>query len=164
MRLYDIDRLLEEVINNGYSVDYETGEVVFESGDIEELQGELSDKMEGCGVYLKGLRADVEALKAEEASLKKRRQITERKAERMEDYIQDVLNNRFDGKFETSKVKLSMRRSSRVEVIDEEKVPPAYRTEHITYTVDKAEAKKEMKNGNAVPGLALIETQNLQVS
>lgn len=164
MRLYEIDRLLEEVINNGYSVDYETGEVVFEYSDLEELQGELSEKMEGCGVYLKGLKADVEALKAEEAALKKRRQIAERKVERMEDYVQDVLTNRFNGKFETSKVKLSTRRSSKVEVIDESLVPNEFKTEKITYTVDKSEAKKEMKNGNAIPGLALIETQNLQVS
>lgn len=164
MRLYEIDRLLEEVINNGYSVDYETGEVVFEYGDLEELQGELSDKMEGCGVYLKGLKADVEALKSEEASLKKRRLIAERKVERMADYIQDVLTNRFGGKFETSKVKLSTRRSSKVEVLDESLVPNEFKTENITYTIDKAEAKKEMKNGNAIPGLALIETQNLQVN
>lgn len=164
MRLYEIDRLLEEVINNGMSVDYETGEVLFDSSNLEELHYELNDKMEACGAYLKGMRAEIDALKAEEAALNRRRTIMERKAERLSNYIEGVLANRFDGKFETPKVKLSMRRSSRVEIEDESLVPIDYMNMKTTYSVDKAKAKAEMKNGNAIPGLALIETQNLQVS
>lgn len=164
MRLYEIDRLLEEVINNGMSVDYETGEVLFDSSSLDELRYELNEKMEACGIYLKGVRADIEALKAEESALRKRRQITERKAERLADYIQGVLTSRYEGKFETPKVKLSTRRSSRIEVEDESLVPADFVNETVTYSVDKKKAKAEMKNGNAIPGLALIESQSLQVS
>ena len=36
--LYEIDRAIEQVIETGFSWDEETGEVLFEEGDLEQLQ------------------------------------------------------------------------------------------------------------------------------
>ena len=36
--LYEINKQIEEVINNGFAVNEETGEILFDSSDLDELQ------------------------------------------------------------------------------------------------------------------------------
>lgn len=163
MNLYEIDRALQDVLDGGMIVDMESGEVLFDSDNLDALEGELDTKMEGCGVYLKGLIADAEALANEEKSLHTRRIIAEKKAERMKKYIRDVLTDRYDGKFETPKVGLSLRKSSKVVVDNQGLVPIGYLKMKQTIEVDKTAVKKALQNGEEIPGVSLEVNQNVRV-
>jgi len=57
-----------------------------------------------------------------------------------------------------TKVKLQRRRNQRVDVIDESSVPGAYIRIKTSRSVDKAGAKKVLKAGEEIAGLALLES------
>lgn len=174
--LYDIDarlRILEE-----YMVDEETGEVLSEEEfykKLDEVQMALNEKIENTMCFYKNLMADVEAFKAEEEKIKARRKVKENLAERLKKRINDYITYQYtdeDGivnienqnqwKFETPKVKLSYRKSEKVEA-DIDVIPKKYINKKIEYSVDKTAIKNAIKNGAKVKGAQLITNVNLQV-
>lgn len=163
MSLYEINEALERVINGGMIVDEETGEVIFDSEDIERLGIARDEKMEGCALWIKGKRAFIDELKREEMALKKRRESWEHRVERLDDYVKNVLESQYDGKFETPKCRVSLRRSKSVDVYDEEIVPNRFLKQLIEVKISKAELSKALKNGEEIPGAVLKENVNLQI-
>lgn len=174
--LYEIDsrlRILEE-----YMVDAETGELLSEEEfykKLDEVQMALSEKIENTMCFYKNLMADVEAFKIEENNLKQRRKVKENLAERLKNRINDYITYQYtdeDGvvhiedqnqwKFETPKVKLSYRKSEKVEA-DINIIPKKYIKEQVEYSVDKTAIKNAIKNGQTVEGAQLVTNINMQV-
>lgn len=162
MSLYEISNDLLTVINGGMVVDDETGEILFDADDIEQLEIEYSDKLEGCGLYVKNLIAEVDAIKEEERNLAERRKVKENKAERMRDYMLKSMAATNTSKLDTSKVAISTRKSTKVVIDDESKIPVDYVTIKQTSQVDKSALRKALKSGD-VSGAHLEESLNLQL-
>lgn len=164
MNLYDIEKTLNEFMENGFEkyVDTETGEFD-EQGFNDELgQLELAkdEKIENIGLFIKNLTTDIADLKAEEKALAERRKAKENKAE----YLKNVLSVSLGGnKFETAKIALTFRKSEQVKIVDEEKLPKDFLKEKVTVSADKTAIKKAIKAGQAVVGAELVEIQNLQI-
>ena len=70
MTLYEIDGAIREVIENGISFDPETGEVLFEDGDLDQLQIDLEKKIENIGLFVKNLRAEGWMIVTEKSRIK----------------------------------------------------------------------------------------------
>ena len=85
--LYEIDRAIEQVIETGFSWDEETGEVLFEEGDLEQLQVAFNEKLEACGIWMKNQKSLADAIRAEEKALYDRRKAIEKRLERMNGYV-----------------------------------------------------------------------------
>lgn len=163
MSLYHINEALERVINGGMIVDEETGEVIFDSEDIERLAIARDEKMEGCALWIKGKRSFIDELKREEKALKDRREAWEKRVDRMNEYVTSVLESQYDGKFETAKCRVSLRRSKSVDVYDEDVIPNRFFVQRINERISKAELSKALKNGEEIPGAVLKENVNLQI-
>lgn len=162
--LYQLSKSYETVIEGGFIFDEETGEVLFDAENMDELRDALENKLEACGLYLKNLNADAKAIRDEEKALADRRKMLERKAERMSAYILDCLVDEIDGaKLSTPRVSLSTRKSESVGITDESALPDDYVTIKTTAAPDKARIKKAIKAGERVPGACLVENLNLQV-
>lgn len=116
MNLYQIDKAIEDLIND--CIDTETGE--FDEFRFSEIIGELKEakttKVENIALYIKGLTAEVNAISEEEKNLANRRRAKERHAESLKRYLGTYLNGQ---KFETAKTKISFRTNKRLEVSDE---------------------------------------------
>ena len=164
MNLYDIEKTLNEFMENGFEkyVDTETGEFD-EQGFNDELgQLELAkdEKIENIGLFIKNLSADIVELKAEEKALAERRKAKENKAE----YLKNILAVSLGGKkFETAKIALTFRKSEQVKIVDEEKLPKDFLKVKVTVSADKTAIKKAIKSGQEVAGAELVEMQNLQI-
>ena len=154
--LYELDKAIYEVIEQGMSVDEVTGEIIWDEDNLDQLVAELDTK-------LKNLTADVDMLKAEEKNLKERRQVKERKIERLKDYLSRSMQLTGDKSLETARIKMSFRKSTSVNIIDIDEIPEFYVKEKIEYTPDKALIKKALQAGELVTGAELKETQNLQI-
>lgn len=152
MNLYQIN---QEILS---CVDMESGELLDEE-KFEALQITLEEKLEGMGCWIKNLEADAAALKAEEQALAERRKSVERTIANKKEFLTRFLNGR---SFETSKVKISFRKSESLEVSDGAKIPEEY-LRFKEPEVNKAELKKAVKNGLIVDGVQLVERQNLQL-
>ena len=161
MKLYEINKHLREVIEQGVSIDFETGEF-FEETDFDKLEEERLEKLEACAVIAKEKIAEEAVLKAEMDTLMKRRKALTRSADWLKSYIKNSMEMVGDSKLETPKVTMSLRATSRVEILNEEEVPEDFKEIIEQCKIDKIAIKKAFKDGD-VAGALLISDKSLVV-
>lgn len=163
LSLYEIDKAVVTVLDDGLVFDEETGEIVFDVENLDALETERNAKLEGVALYIKSLEAEADAMKAEEKALAERRAVREKKAERLRRYLSDSMQAMGDTKLETARVALSFRKSESVVIEDQAALPVEFLKVKITETPDKTAIKKAIKAGATVEGAALVENKNLQI-
>lgn len=150
--LYEINQQILECI------DLETGEIL-EGSKYNELQLAKEEKLENIALYYKNMLSEAEALKAEKNAFAEREKQARAKAES----LKKLLDNELGGnKFETTRVKISYRKSTAV-AVDEDKLPAKWTNVVETRTPDKNRIKEALKAGESIDGAMLIETNNIQV-
>lgn len=158
MNLYEIDSNIEQLVLD--AVDPETGEINEEAYErLDAMQMERYKKIENILLWIKNLRAEAEALKAEKKSFADRQAAAEKKAESLTQYISGVLHGE---KYKTDRVAVSWRKSETVEYTGDAKTLPAalVRTK---YEADKTAIKDALKAGLMVPDAKLVVRQNIQI-
>lgn len=160
--LYEIDKQLERLLmmEDGNAVDTETGEV-FTPEAIDELNMEWSQKVEGCLLFIKDQLAQAEAISKEENALSERRVACINRANRVKKYVQNILEEK---KFETSKVAVSYRTSTKCEVhISPEELPEEFQRVTTKVEAMKKELSDYIKAGNKVNGVELVTEKKMSV-
>ena len=174
--LYDIDERLLNLELMG--VDTETGEVAVTEEDFQRMydaiQMDMTDKIINTACFIKNLKSDIEQFKAEEKSLAKRRKTKENLLNHLQDSMDFIIKHRlndidedFDGcnkwKLDNPKARISYRKSTQVEILDEECIPDDYKTEETIKKIDKEAIGKELRQGKEISGALLIDNLNLQI-
>lgn len=159
MTLYEINEQIELLTEN--LVDEETGEINEEIMEqLDQLQMDREEKLENCGIVMKNLRSEIEAINEEIKALKKRATTKANRHDRIGEYVSQTLKGE---KLETAKVAFGFLPSTKVDVVDEASVPDEWCKFKTTREPMKSEIKKALKNGEKVPGCVLVEKMNLQV-
>ena len=162
MKLYEIDRALEEALEKAF--DPETGEILNEDAfaDLEGLEAARVDKLEACAIMVKQYAADAEAIKAEIKALTQRARVASNKADSLKTYMERSIAP--GEALKTPRVAIGWRRSEGVtfdESFDVRALP-----EELTKTTvepNKTAIKAALKQGETVPGAFLETRQNLQI-
>ena len=152
MNLYEIDNAILDC------VDLETGEV-FNVEKFEELSLTRDERIEGICLWIKNLRAEAEALKAEKDAFAKRQKAAENKMESLKKYISGYLAGTA---FKSSKVNVSFRKSESLEISEDAIIPDEF-LKHKEPDVDKVALKAAVKAGAYVVGVDIIENLNIQI-
>jgi len=151
--LYQLDAAMLAAIEGGYTVNEETGEIVFTPDDLDRLEMLRADKLEGCALFIKSLDSMAEAIKAEEQALKRRREAIENKAKRMRGYVYDSLVAN-PVTIDTARATVRLKKGRpHVEIEDMGKLPPQYL--RVKTEADKTAITRAIKEGHAVPGAIL---------
>ena len=153
MKLYEYPLAFEEC------VDAETGEVI-DIEKLEALEGEFEKKALDIACWIKDLKAEAEALKAEKQNLAKRQQVCENKVESLKGYLERTLNG---AKYKDARAAISYRKSETVEV-DEgaiEELPARFIK--VEKSVMKTALKDALKGGQTFDGCRIVEHNNLQI-
>ena len=151
MKLYEIDNAILECI------DMETGEVI-DSEKLDALNMERDAKIENVVLWIKDLKAEAEAIKAEKLALAERQKIAENKVESLKKWVAYALGGQ---KFSTAKCAVSFRNTESVEVTEEGL--EALMKEHdelLTYKApepNKKAIKDAIKDGLSVAGVQLVQ-------
>lgn len=158
MKLYEISEALRTVIDGGLVFDSDTGEVIFDSENLDELEAARDEKLEACAIVKKEMEYEAEMLRHEENRLAERRRRKEAKAAHLADYI---AANTPDEGLETDKVSLKWRKSSQVVVTSEFAVPQRF----VVYSpkIDKSAIREEIKKNGSCPGAELVTKKNLVI-
>ena len=160
MNLYEID---QEITKAFYTaLDPDTGEIVDEYAykAMNSLQMDFDKKVENILLWIKNLRAESAALKAEKQAFADRQKSAENKASSLEKYVSSVLNGK---KFSTKNVEVSWRKSVVVEVTgDIQKLPRDF-IKQKEPELNKAALKECLKYGVNIPGASLVEKNNIQI-
>lgn len=150
--LYDIDTRLYSLL------DEETGEITdFEA--FEKIQLERDEKIENIALWVKNLKADVEALKAEKLAFAERQKAAEKKIDNLKHLLSDALGGQ---SFKTARVALSFRKSSEVQIDDIEELSDKY-LRYKAPEPDKTAIKAAINEGKEVAGARLVSKINLQI-
>ena len=157
MNIYEIDNAMFSLI------DEETGEIKdYEA--FEELQIQKEEKIENTALWYKNLVAESKAIREEEKALAERRKSLEHRAESLKNFVNQALQG---NKFSTSKVAISYRKSTAVEV-DDEFIDYAMKnnSDLLTYKQpepNKAVIKGMLQGGFDIPHAELVERNNMSI-
>ena len=154
--LYEITDKYLKVLDN-LEIDEETGEIL-NAEELDELSGAFEEKSEAVACYIKNSEVFIGDL-----NLAKRRKQTEKRI----DYLKNVLTACLDAagrdKVETTKVRVSFRKSVAVSIDDEKALPADFVVETVTTKPDKTAIKEAIQSGQEVSGASLVENRNLQI-
>lgn len=148
--LYQIDQAIVDLVDN------ETGEII----DIEmfdSLQMERDEKIESIALYIKDLKAEAEALKAEKLAFAERQKVAENKAESLKNYLAYALKGQA---FKSTKAVVSFRKTQQVDIPDIYKLDENF-LKYAEPTADKTAIKEAIKAGQTVKGATLIENTSV---
>ena len=152
MNLYEIDSAILDC------VDAETGEI-FDMDKFEELSLTRDAKVENICLWIKNLKAEAEALKAEKDAFAARQKAAENKMENLKRYISGYLEGT---SFESAKVKVSFRKSESLEILEGAVIPDEY-LKFKEPEVNKTDLKKAIKEGLQLPGVSIVTNNNIQI-
>lgn len=155
MNLFEIDRAIEECTRA--VVDEATGEIVGTAIDLQMLEGlqmERDQKVRNIACWMKNLKSDVIALKAQKDAFAARQKSAENKLESLKNYLSAYL----DGKaVKETEFAISFRKTKSVNILNEDAVPDTYKVPQAP-KVDKAALLADLKAGAEVPGAEIKES------
>ena len=150
MKLYEID---QAILN---CIDLETGEII-DTEQLDKLTMEREAKLENVACWIKELKAEAEALKAEKMALAKRQQVAENKMESLKKYLAYALDGQA---FKTVRASVTFRKSQAVEIADIYKLDENY-LKYKEPEADKTAIKEAIKQGKTVTGATLVENTSV---
>lgn len=150
MKLYEIDQAIMDCI------DMETGEIV-DAEKLDALQMERDSKIENVACWIKELKAEAEALKAEKLAFAERQKVTENKMESLKKWLAYALNGE---KFKTVRASVTFRTTDKVEIADIYKLDENY-LRYKEPEADKEAIKKAIKAGQEVAGATLVPSTSV---
>ena len=160
--LYEID---QEILN---CVDEETGEIL-DTERLDALQMEREAKLEGVALWVKDLKAEAEAVKAEADKLTARKKALDNKIDGIKAWLLGALAGE---KLKTARCSVYQTHSTKLNVIDEQSTVNWIQThckepeEFLRFTlpeIRKDAVKAELKAGKEIPGVALEETESVVI-
>lgn len=166
--LYEIDQQIAQCVRmvTEEVFDKDTGEIVemeveeaIDPDALDALLIERDKKIENVALWMKNLRAEAEAIKAEKLKLGNRQKNAEKNAEDLKRYLDRALCGE---KFRTPRVQISYRKSSNVQIDDGAVLPDEY-LRYKEPEPDKNALKKALKDGAEIDGVRLEERLNMQV-
>ena len=150
MTIYEIDEAILSCI------DTETGEVI-DTEQLDKLTMEREAKLENVACWIKELKAEAEALKAEKQRLADRQKVAENKMESLKKYLAFALDGQA---FKTTRASVSFRKSQSVEITDIYKLDENY-LRYKEPEADKTAIKEALKQGKTVAGATLVENTSV---
>lgn len=125
---------------------------------LESIEGEFDMKAENIAVFIKEIKAEADLLKAEEQSLRKRRQTKERQIDSLKTYLLTQMQEIGKSKIDTQKALISIRNNAPSLVVDDELSFIRWAEQNndglLKYSmpeIRKSDVKKAVKAGDEIP-------------
>lgn len=154
MKLYEIDEAILACI------DEETGDVI-DIDRLNELEMERDAKISNIGCWIKDLKAEAEAIKAEKQNLDKRQKAAENKAESLKEFLSRYLDG---AKYKDARVAISYRKTTSTEVaedLDLSTLPDDCKK--VKIEASKTAIKEHLMAGEIIEGCTLVEKNSIQI-
>ena len=167
MKLYELKAVYENFLEA-----IEAGEIPEEAiaDTLESIEADIEEKADSIACLLKGLDADIAAIKAEEDRLEQRRKSKEKTKESIKEYLSSTLLAMGKTQIETARNKISFRKTPPKVVFDDEKsfIEWAILNDDslLTYgkpTVNKTAIKEAIESGKEINGAKIVVGQNIQI-
>lgn len=153
----DMQLIVNQLIENG-------GELTDELQHMLQItESQLQQKATGYAQVIRAMEYDNGVVDAEIKRLQEIKRTRKNVVERLKNNLSDAMQQFEMDVIESPISKISFRSSQSVEIVDENEIPNAYKTQIITTKVDKMKIKQAIKNGDQVVGAILKTNKNLQI-
>ena len=162
MTIFEIDQRIEELLN---MVDLDTGELLIDFNELDNLQMERDRKCENLALAIKDYKAQAKAIGEEIKTLTDRKKSAEKAAERAEEYLKYVLQG---NPFKSAKVAVSFKKTPPAVVLEDGFMEwaMAKAENFIKYSepeADKTAIKEAIKEGQEIPFAHLEQKTTMSV-
>lgn len=160
MTLYELAAEKEKAILE--CMDEETGEII-DPERLSQAFADYNEKIENIMCYVKDLKAQADAIKAEEKKLTERRKVLENKADNLQEYLSFVLDG---DTFKCARGAITYRKSEAVEIDLQEFLQNDNAYEYLKIAEpqpNKTDIKAAIKSGITFKGAELVVRQNMQI-
>jgi hypothetical protein len=156
----ECERLFDELC-----VDHQTGEIDMEQEkSLDELRNQIiNEGIEKLCKVRANKMVEIEGLKQEEERIAAKRKSLEKGLKSLEEYMKLIYDQAGQDKLQAGTFTVSMRKSIKTIVDNEELLPPHYKIQKVEYKPDLKAIKEDIQNGVEVAGCHLEEKQNIQV-
>ena len=153
----ELNEIINQIIENG-------GEVTPEiEGALMIKEDELSTKSVKYGYVVKALEYDVNIIDDEIKRLSQIKKVRQNAIERLKNVLSITMQSFNIPEIDTPTMKINFRKSSSLEITDEDLIPKKFITVKQSTTIRKADIKKAIKEGEQIEGARIVENQNLQI-
>lgn len=135
----------------------------FDMQAFDALQMQFNDKAENICKYIRTLEGSVDVIDTEIKRLQAMKTTSSNKATRLKNYLKNMMQMQGIEKVETDIFKLSLRKSSSLEIVDETQVPKEFVSTQEIVKIDKMAIKEYLKGNVDVTRARIQENQNLQI-
>jgi len=161
MNLYELTKEMNDLLIS--IPDEPTDEEVYQFQQaFLDLNQDFESKIDQITKQIKNLNARSVGIKNEIERLQKMEARVNSRSENLKRIVDNALQANGREKLETSVSKLSYRKSSKVHIYDESKVPDQFKSEEIEIKISKKDIRAALKNGE-VPWAVLQNTKHLQI-
>lgn len=159
--LYSISAELESIRQ---SVIENEGEITEDQLELLKIsESELQNKAINYALAIKNIEAEESIIKSEIERLKKLKERREKLSKKLRENILYAMERYDVPKVESPTINLSLRKSKRLIIEEDENIPARFVTVIQSLSVDKKELKKEIQEGLTVEGVYIQENKNLQI-
>lgn len=165
--LYEIAAKYRAALD-GVVVDPVTGEVAG-LDELNAVEGELNEKVEGIATYIKELLAMSKAMKQEEDTLAERRKTIENRVTKLKEYIAYQMSAVGKTKVETATALVTLRKTKPVNIPDEDAFVKWAEMSGFDSLIsqktspNKTEIKKAIEAGIDIVGVSLVEKTSISI-
>jgi hypothetical protein len=163
MNLFNIkneyQNLIAQIEENGGDINEEQAKA------LELNESNLTEKSESYVAVIKRVEWDIYAINKEIDRLQDLKASSQKISDRLKLNLKEAMQVFKVDEIKTPISKISFRKSTRLEINDEELIADEYKTTTIktVTTIDKNAIKAAFKRGDKVLGAVLIENQNIQI-
>ena len=165
--LYEIAAKYRAALD-GVVIDPVTGEVAG-LDELNAVEGELNEKVEGIANYIKELTAMSAAMRQEEKNLAERRKAIENRVSKLQEYIAYQMSAVGKTKVETATAAVTLRKSKSVDIPDEAAFVQWAEMSGLDSlisqktTANKTEIKKAIEAGMDIVGANIVEKTSISI-
>ena len=131
--------------------------------ELEELQGERTDKLINSMRIAQEMDETAKALNEEIARLTVRQKYFEARAKKIREHVAISMNNANEKRVENTIARITLTRSKSVDIVDETELPLQFLRTKTTVEADKKAIGEKLKAGEEVPGARLVENLNVRL-
>lgn len=153
----ELQSVVNEIIEGGGEITPEIEQALAIS------EAELQTKAVKYGYAIKTLEYENKAIDEEVKRLQGLKKVRTSAIDRLKNVVSTTMQTFDIPEIDSPTMKINFRKSTSVEILDEEKIPAEFVTIKQTTTVRKVDIKKALKEGEKVAGAQLVENQNLQI-
>lgn len=130
---------------------------------------QLETKLTNYYFYIKDIEGRIQTIKDHVNQMNNKKKALEKQVQRLKSYVHTGLslygdtNKSGNHTFKTDLFKVTASNTKRLKIVDETKIPEAYKREVYSIKIDNTQLKKDIQNGAEIEG-AIIDESNISVN